>query len=89
MGGTPELEQELEQSNRHAVEAHARIARQRELVGPPDVLDIEPDCGLNAIGVTVLSPAAKGFRIWLDMPLALDVALRLIGSYARLRKIAS
>jgi hypothetical protein len=33
MAKTPELEQELEQSNRHIVEAHARIARQRELIG--------------------------------------------------------
>jgi hypothetical protein len=30
---TPELEQELEQSNRYIVDAHARIARQRELIG--------------------------------------------------------
>jgi hypothetical protein len=33
MGGTPELEQELAKSNRHIVEAHARIAHQRELIG--------------------------------------------------------
>ena len=33
MGGTPELEQESAKSNRHIVEAHARIARQRELIG--------------------------------------------------------
>jgi hypothetical protein len=30
---TSELQQELAASNRHIVEAHARIARQRELIG--------------------------------------------------------
>ena len=33
MDGTPELQQELADSNRHIVEGHARIARQRELIG--------------------------------------------------------
>jgi hypothetical protein len=33
MDGTPELQQELADSNRHIVEGHARIARQREVIG--------------------------------------------------------
>jgi hypothetical protein len=32
MDGTPELQEELADSNRHLVEGHARIARQRELI---------------------------------------------------------
>jgi hypothetical protein len=33
MHGTPELQQELADATHHIVEGHARIARQRELVG--------------------------------------------------------
>jgi formyltetrahydrofolate synthetase len=32
MDRTPELQQELADSNRHIVEGHARIARQREII---------------------------------------------------------
>jgi hypothetical protein len=33
MDGTPVLQEELANSNRHIVEGHARIAHQRELIG--------------------------------------------------------
>jgi hypothetical protein len=46
MDDTSELEQELAECNRHIVEGHARIARQREIIGhlseaSQDVTDAE------------------------------------------------
>jgi hypothetical protein len=50
-----------------------------------DVLDIELDYALNAVKITVLNPAGDGILCWLDMPLALDAALRLVAAHMRLR----
>jgi hypothetical protein len=50
-----------------------------------DVLDVEPDYDSNAVRVTVLNPAGDGVVLLLDAPLVFDTALRLIGSYMRLR----
>jgi hypothetical protein len=48
-------------------------------------LDVTPDYVLEAVRLEIVNPAGDGIRVWVDMPLALDLALRLIGAYMRLR----
>ena len=50
-------------------------------------LDVRPQPILNAIQVEIANPAGDGFRILLDLGLTLDLALRLVGSAMRLRKL--
>jgi hypothetical protein len=51
------------------------------------VLDVRPQPLLAAVEVEVVNPAGSGFRILLDLGLTLDLALRLVGSAMRLRRL--
>ena len=42
---------------------------------------------LNAIQVEIANPTGDGIRILLDLGLTLDLALRLVGSAMRLRRL--
>jgi hypothetical protein len=42
---------------------------------------------LAAVEVEVVHPVGDGFRILLDLGLTLDLALRLVGSAMRLRRL--
>jgi hypothetical protein len=52
-----------------------------------DVLDVRPDYALNAVAVEIISPSGDGVRMWFDLGLALDFALRVAGACAKLRGI--
>jgi hypothetical protein len=52
-----------------------------------DQLDVAPDYLLNAVRLEIVNPGGDGVRCWLDFGMALDVALRLAASVARLRKV--
>jgi hypothetical protein len=54
-----------------------------------DVLDIAPEPALNAVRVEIVNPAGDGVRVWLDLPLVLDVALRLVAAHMRVRGLAT
>jgi hypothetical protein len=51
-----------------------------------DVFDMAPDFGLNAAQIEIPNPTGDGIRCWLDLGLALDIALRLSVCVARLRR---
>ena len=51
------------------------------------VLDVRVQPVLNAIQVEVANPAGDGVRLYLDLGMTLDLALRLVGSAMRLRGI--
>jgi hypothetical protein len=53
-----------------------------------DVFDIKPEYSLSAVEITILNPAGDGVRMWLDLGLALDVALRIGVAVTRLRGLA-
>ena len=50
-------------------------------------LEVRPQPILNAIEVAIASPTGDGVRILLDLGLTLDLALRLVGSAMRLRRL--
>ena len=50
-------------------------------------LEVRPVPVLNAVQVEIASPTGDGFRILLDLGLTLDLALRLVGSAMRLRRL--
>ena len=50
-------------------------------------LDVRIQPILNAVQVEVANPAGDGFRILMDLGLTLDLAMRLVGSAMRLRRL--
>ena len=64
-----------------------------ELPGNPIVdlevafLDVKVQPVLAAVQVEIADPSGSGFRILMDLPLTLDLAIRLVGSAMRLRKL--
>ena len=50
-------------------------------------LDVRVQPILQAVQVDIANPAGDGFRILMDLPLTLDLAMRLVGSAMRLRKL--
>jgi len=52
-----------------------------------DQLDVRPDYALNAVAVGIVNPTGDGVRMWFDLGLALDFALRVAGACAKLRGI--
>jgi hypothetical protein len=69
---TPELQQELADSTRHVVEGHARIARQRELIGHlseagQDVTDAENLLRSMVEGLEAMQSRREHIRRELDL----------------------
>jgi hypothetical protein len=48
-------------------------------------ISVRPDTGLNAVELAVTDATGDGFRTLFGLDQALDAAMRLIGSIARLR----
>jgi hypothetical protein len=51
------------------------------------VLDVRAQPVLAAVQVEVANPAGDGVRILLDLGLTLDLAMRLVGTAMRLRRL--
>ena len=53
----------------------------------PDVLEVRPDYAYNAVQVEAVNANGDGVSMLIDYGLALDLALRLAGACARLRRV--
>ena len=50
-------------------------------------LDVRVQPVLAAVQMEIPNPTGDGFRVLMDLPLTLDLAMRLVGSAMRLRKL--
>jgi hypothetical protein len=50
-------------------------------------LDVRVAPILNAVQVEIANPVGDGVRVYLDIPMALDFAMRIVGSAMRLRRL--
>lgn len=51
----------------------------------PASVDVRPDYGVGGVTFEVVDRTGDGFRTVFDQAVALDVAMRIVGSLARLR----